>query len=677
MSTNTLKSRTRRLTTLAALVLAALAAGQTSPAIAGSEGSSPPTLAQHQQDPQALATQAAEALIRDGAPTLKIGKDDAFVTQDIVSGGNLHFTSYERTWRGLHVVGGDFVVVTDDSGNVVTTSVAQTRKVRLDSATPAISRSRAVAVARTLVRQVRKAQVARLVVWQGQTSHLAWEVAVSGLDRHSGDASALTAYVDARSGRVVSSEQRVRYATGNTAHAGTVTFPTTQSGSTYSMRYPGQANLACQNYSSGKVYSGTDDIWGNGSRTDLETACADAFYAVDQERQMLSEWLGRDGMDGEGGWVPIKMGLDKEDAYYNGKAVTIGRLSKSRAWMSWIDVVAHEFGHGVDDHSPGGISDDTTAEFIADSFGTATEFYANNPVDTPDFLVGVEEGGAIRDGADPSSLGAPNCFDKNKIASTETHDAAGPGDHWFYLLSEGSDPTNGQPESPTCNGKSVTGVGVKSAIQVLYNAMQMKTSSTSYPKYRLWTLTAAKSMDSSCDLYRHVKAAWDAVSVPAQSGEPTCGVPEECNGQLLGNAGFESGAASPWTASDDVIDDSGDQAARSGDYKAWLNGFGETNTSQLSQRVTIPADCYATLSFYLHVGSDETTRSSAYDRLTVKIGSTTLDSFTNLDEASGYTRYSYDVSDYAGETVTITFSGKEDNELATSFLIDDTALSLS
>ena len=45
------------------------------------------------------------------------------------------------------------------------------------------------------------------------------------------------------------------------------------------------------------------------------------------------------------------------------------------------------------------------------------------------------------------------------------HAAAGPGNHWFYLLAEGSNPTNGQPASPTCNGSTVTGIGIQKAQQ--------------------------------------------------------------------------------------------------------------------------------------------------------------------------------------------------------------------
>ena len=103
------------------------------------------------------------------------------------------------------------------------------------------------------------------------------------------------------------------------------------------------------------------------------------------------------------------------------------------------------------------------------------------------------------------------------------HAAAGPGNHWFYLLAQGTNPTNGQPTSPTCNGTTVTGIGIQNAIKIMYNAMLMKTTASSYLKYRTWTLTAAKNLDpGNCAMFNTIKAAWNAVSVPAQTGDPTC-----------------------------------------------------------------------------------------------------------------------------------------------------------
>ena len=53
--------------------------------------------------------------------------------------------------------------------------------------------------------------------------------------------------------------------------------------------------------------------------------------------------------------------------------------------------------------------------------------------------------------------------------------------------------------------------------------MLMKTSASSYPAYRLWTVTAANNLfHYQCDIVNRVKAAWDAANVPVQPGEPVC-----------------------------------------------------------------------------------------------------------------------------------------------------------
>jgi Zn-dependent metalloprotease len=286
---------------------------------------------------------------------------------------------------------------------------------------------------------------------------------------------------------------------------------------------PTIARLSCGN--NRKVFSGTDDAWGDGNPATLETGCVDALFATQTENKMLSQWLGRNSFDGSGGAWPLRVGLNQVNAYYDGTQVQIGHNQAGQT-ISSIDVVAHENGHGVDDHTPGGISGGGTQEFIADTFGASTEWFANEsaPFDTPDFLVGEEVNlvgsGPIRNMYNPSALGDPNCY-SSAIPNTEVHSAAGPGNHWFYLLAEGSNPTNGQPASSTCNGSSVTGLGPQKAITILYNAMLRKTTGSSYLKYRTWTLQAAKAVYGTTEC-NTVKAAWDAISVPAQAGDPTC-----------------------------------------------------------------------------------------------------------------------------------------------------------
>jgi Zn-dependent metalloprotease len=727
----------------------------------------------HGQNARALAAASARNLIASHAPALKISKHDGFKALPVQSSHGLQYAAFNRTYRGLPVVGGDFVVVTNSDGNILNTSVAQTHKVALRSVDPSVSRARATSEARQQVSHATKSTPVSLVVWQhGSQSRLAWRSTVTGHRGAMPDIKSVV--VDARNGHVLQARERVMEGTANTKWEGSVSIPTTLSGSTYSMKDSNAPTLVCQDAATNTTFSKTTDTWGNGNETSRETDCADSFYSAEQERQMLSAWDGRSGMDGSGGWVPIRVGLADVNAYYDGTQVQVGHTQSTGEWIGEIDVVAHEFGHGVDDHTPGGISNGNTQEFVADTFGAATEWYANNATDTPDFTVGervnLVGSGPIRYMYNPSLAGDDNCY-SSSVPTEEVHAAAGPGNHWFYLLAEGSSPTNGQPTSPTCNSSSVSGVGIQNAEKIMYNAMLMKTSTSSYLKYRTWTLTAAKNLDPTCALYNSTKAAWNAVSVPAQTGDPTCtsggtntvtvnnpgsqtgtvgtakslqltatdsasgqtltwsatglpaglsissstglisGTPTTAGtftttatardttgatgsasftftisgtgggcsspGQKLGNPGFETGTAAPWTASAGVIDGSTGEAAHSGSYKAWLDGYGTTHTDTLSQSVTIPSGCAATLTFYLHIDTAETTTTTAYDKLTVKAGSTTLATYSNLNKGTGYTQRSFNLSSFAGQTVTISFSGAEDSSLQTSFVIDDTALNVS
>ncbi|MEY9854498.1 hypothetical protein ABH935_000095 [Catenulispora sp. GAS73] len=157
--------------------------------------------------------------------------------------------------------------------------------------------------------------------------------------------------------------------------------------------------------------------------------------------------------------------------------------------------------------------------------------------------------------------------------------------------------------------------------------------------------------------------------------------------QLVVNPGFESGTSSGWTGSstlgfNPITNSTSGEPPHSGSWEAWLNGNGSSDTDTVSQKVTIPAGCTATLSYWLHVDTTENTSSAKPDTFTVQVLNssgtvlTTLASFSNLDQASGYVQHSSDVSAYAGQSVTLRFTGTETdkNGGTTSFVLDDTAL---
>ena len=632
-------------------------------------------------DPRLEAQQAASAWVKGHATALERAAADSFVRAGTFEGDNgIYSMAYERTHEGLRVVGGDFVVLADADGQVVGSSVAQEAPVDIASTTAQVPAARAAAVAKGQVDEVSDASAPELVIWHRDTgTRLAYEVEVRGTD--AGEVSWQKVWVDAEDGSVLEAREQIAHGSGTAAYSGPNPLPiaTSGSGSSYTMTDPTATTLRCQDAATNTTFSGTDDLWGNGNATNRETGCVDALYAAQQMKAMMSSWLGRSGMNGSGGWVPIRVGLNDINAYYDGTQVQIGK-NQAGAWISSMDVVAHEFGHGVDDKTPGGISGGGTQEFIGDALAAATEYYDGQvaPYDAPDHTVGEEVNlvgqGPIRDGSNPANVGDPSCY-SSSIPTAEVHAAAGPGDHWFYLLSRGG--------VSKCNGQSVTGLGEQAAIKVLYNAMLMKTSSSNYLKYRTWTLTAAKNLDSTCAQFNAVKAAWNAVNVPAQTADPTCGgttTPPPTGGNILGNPGFESGATT-WTGTAGPITNNTGRPARTGSWKLWLGGNGSAGTETVNQTVTVPSTATAaTLSYWIRTDTAES-GSTAYDTMRVQVvdGSTatTLRSFSNVGTNATYTQYSHNLTAYKGKTVTIRFTMTEDSSLQTSFVVDDTALNVS
>jgi serine protease len=149
------------------------------------------------------------------------------------------------------------------------------------------------------------------------------------------------------------------------------------------------------------------------------------------------------------------------------------------------------------------------------------------------------------------------------------------------------------------------------------------------------------------------------------------------------NGGFENATAAPWTLTAGVLNTSTAEPPHSGVKDAWLDGYGTSHTDTATQTVTIPSTATtATLTFWLHIDTAETTTTTAFDVLSIQVLNTsgtllqTLGTFSNLNKAAGYTQRSFNVIAFKGQTVQIRFRGVEDTSLQTSFVIDDVALNV-
>ena len=155
--------------------------------------------------------------------------------------------------------------------------------------------------------------------------------------------------------------------------------------------------------------------------------------------------------------------------------------------------------------------------------------------------------------------------------------------------------------------------------------------------------------------------------------------------QLLRDRGFERRRVSPWKAGPYVVNKATRELpAHTGSRMAWLDGYGFPHTDTVAQTVTIPAGCqHATFSFWLNTQTDGSAGPAA-DTFTVRVLDSggavlrTLARYSNKGAVTGYHQHTFSLARYAGQQITLKFTGKETLiGHVTSFIEDDNALHVS
>jgi zinc metalloprotease ZmpA len=456
-----------------------------------------------------------------------------------------------RTYHGLDVVGGDLVVHQSKSG--AWEGASQTLGKTLDLAVaPVVARSaagtRALAPS-AITRGIRGARVdsSSLVVdASGATPRLAWKVMSGGVQAN-GTPSRLATYVDARTGAVIRTEQEIENVdgTGNTLWSGSVPLSVTKSGTTYQLKNDGirgntyttdlnntSDSTLCQLFGSGckagTLITSSTTTFGSGSNSNRATAGADAQYGSNETWDYYKATFNRNGIfgTGKGSFNRVHYGKNYVNAFWDGTKMTYGDGDGTNYGpLVSLDVAGHEMSHGVTENTAGLTYSGESGglnEATSDIFGTMVEFYANNAKDPGDYLIGeqfdLKKHLGLRRMDNPASDGSSlNCWSSN-AKNVDVHYSSGIGNHFFYLLAEGSGAKtlNGVSySSPTCNGSTVTGIGRDAAQRIWYRALTTyMTSNTNYKGARTATLNAAKDLyGATSTQYTTVAAAWSAVSV--------------------------------------------------------------------------------------------------------------------------------------------------------------------
>ncbi|MFC4784511.1 M4 family metallopeptidase [Nocardioides sp. MAHUQ-72] len=514
------------------MLASALALGCVSAAMVTTAGNS--QAAPSTQDRAAASISAARTNAQQHAG---VGAGQGLVVRDTVldAGGASH-VRFERTFHGLEVVGGDFVVHQAQGGAFRSVTGRTMKPFSLPTTASVKAREATRKAAATVDFGKTRATPELVVLADHRAPTLAWRVDVTGRNADGSPAGEYV-FVGARNGRVLDHWASVLEDTGTGTGIvdGTVSLQTTLSGGKYTMVDGTRGGNATYNgplsNSSTPVFSDADNVWGNGSTSDPASAGVDAHYGIATTWDFYKNTYGRNGIanDGKGARSFVHDG-----AYVNASwsdscfCMRYGDGDSTTYPLVALDVAGHEMSHGVTSRTAnltyrgesGGLN-----EANSDIFGTMVEWYANNAQDVPDYVIGEEIYRSYNPATnyirrmDKPSLdgGSQDCY-TTRTKSVDVHYSSGVANHYFYLLSEGSGAKtiNGIAyNSPTCNGVAVTGIGRDAAAKIWYRALTVyMTSSTNYAGARVANVNAATDLyGAGSTQVAAVKAAWTAVAV--------------------------------------------------------------------------------------------------------------------------------------------------------------------
>ena len=503
------------------------------------------------------AIEDAEAVLADRAGALGLTPAQETKVRDVVvdDDGTRH-VRYDRTYHRLPVLGGDFVLHLNPDGTYSGTSRATKSALSLASVTPKVTAPKAADLAANLLRAAHLGETLKKLTAKPRlvvdalhgAPKLAWQTDAVAHDEI-GNPVGRTVLTDATTGARIDAWDSMESASGDgkSLYGGTVPLETTASGSSYQLKdatrggtYTGDAEnktdkcllTVCLTRAPATLFTDADNQWGTGAAADRSTVAVDAQYGTDVTWDYYKKVHGRNGIagDGKGSFNRVHYGKDYNNAFWDDNCfcMTYGDGDgKLMGPLVSLDVAGHEMSHGVTSKTAaltysgesGGLNEATS-----DVFGTLVEFHAANAEDRGDWLIGekVVRSGlgreALRFMDKPSKDGkSADCWNA-KLGDLDVHYSSGVGNHFAYLLAEGSGKKslNGVAyNSPTCDGSTVSGIGRAKLGKIWYRALTVyMTSSTNYADARKATLSAAKDLyGGDSTEQKAVAAAWKAVAV--------------------------------------------------------------------------------------------------------------------------------------------------------------------
>lgn len=503
----------------------------------------------HATSQQTMLSRTLSAIHTHADQTRWSSRDSFKLVRVITDADGSTHLRFDRSYAGLRVIGGDIVVHNAPDGAFRSASLTMTQPIAVDISAATIQPAQARAFAKGLFEGKISGKVTvDLVIYAGDEAapELAYDVVVSGM-RADATPSSMHMVVSARGLNLLNQWDDIKgdaaEGSGNTLFSGAVTLTTDKVDGGFEMRdptrgdhYVGDLNGATSG--TGTLFTSEDNVWGDSTTSDRATVAADALYGQNMTWDYYKEMFGRDGIadDGNGGYSRVHYSTNYVNAFWSDSCfcMTYGDGDgSSYEPLVTLDIIGHEMTHGVTANSaaliysgePGGLN-----ESMSDIMGTMVEYYADNANQVPNYLIGERiyvsnEGNdyptkALRYMFKPSLDGvSPDCY-RRSVKLRDPHYSSAIGNHFFYLLAEGTTVPTGfegtlTESDLTCNGASFNGAGRDKAAQIVYRALTVyMTSLTNYAEAREATLQSAADLygdDSSA--YNKVNKAWKAVSV--------------------------------------------------------------------------------------------------------------------------------------------------------------------
>lgn len=350
---------------------------------------------------------------------------------------------------------------------------------------------------------------------------------VETVDIDSDSPAAMVYFISAKTGKVVfqydNLETAAAVGTGKSLYLGNTSINTNSLTSGFEMKDTTRGGTYTTNMlnrtSGGKTFADADNIWGNNTTSDAASAGVDAHVGVQYTWDYYKNVHGRTGIanNGLGSYNRAHYSRNYNNAFWSDSCfcMTYGDGDgRSFTPLTSLDVAGHEMTHGVTSHSAnltyagesGGLNEGTS-----DIFGTSVEFYANNPSDPGDYLIGEKitkfAPGYLRSMSNPRIDGASIDHYSQYRSTLDVHYSSGLANQFFYLLSEGG--TN------RTSNQTVTGITRAKAEKIWYRALTVyMTSGTNFAGARVATLNAASDLYGATSAERTaVAATWTACGV--------------------------------------------------------------------------------------------------------------------------------------------------------------------